>query len=37
MDLLSGAIAVIALSVALIGTQTVRAARCNPADVLKKE
>lgn len=37
MDLLAGAIAVIVLSVVLIGTQTVRAARCNPAQVLKKE
>jgi ABC-type antimicrobial peptide transport system permease subunit len=37
VDLLSGAIAVIALSIILIGSQTVRAARCNPAQVLKKE
>jgi putative ABC transport system permease protein len=37
VDLLSGAIAVIALSVVLIGSQTVKAARCNPAQVLKKE
>jgi ABC-type antimicrobial peptide transport system permease subunit len=37
MDLLAGAIAVITLSVVLIGTQTVRAARSNPAEVLKKE
>jgi ABC-type antimicrobial peptide transport system permease subunit len=37
MDLIAGALAVIVLSVILIGSQTVRAARCNPAEVLKKE
>jgi ABC-type antimicrobial peptide transport system permease subunit len=36
-DLVSGAVLVLILAVALIASQTIKTARCNPAEVLKNE